>query len=205
MKFKTCKGCFRSKPLFCFHSTEKNDTGVIARCKKCISDSYKTKEYRLKINKLNKENREKRLEYNRRWRKKNKEKELKKQRIARLKLRVQVINHYGGKCQCCGEIELNFLTVDHVNRDGNKHRKQIGIGGGVLYGWLRKNNFPKGFRILCHNCNWGVHVENGVCPHKVNIKLKTKNGNSQVLLDLIEENQELRRQLRTFNNIKKYL
>src|ERR1700690_1237472 len=33
---------------------------------------------------------------------------------------------YGGYvCACCGEMEKAFLTLDHLNNDGNKHRKQV--------------------------------------------------------------------------------
>jgi len=30
--------------------------------------------------------------------------------------------------------------------------------------WLRKYNYPKGFQVLCHNCNMAKRF--GVCPHK---------------------------------------
>lgn len=73
-----------------------------------------------------------------------------------------VIEHYGGKCACCGEIIYEFLAIDHVNGGGRLHRRQIGHGR--LARWLIKNNFPDGFQILCHNCNFAK--SNGGCPHK---------------------------------------
>lgn len=76
-----------------------------------------------------------------------------------------VLNHYGSKCACCGEDEPMFLTVDHVNNDGNIHRKEQGKGTDKLYRWLVKNNFPEGFQLLCWNCNCGKHRNGGVCPH----------------------------------------
>jgi hypothetical protein len=79
--------------------------------------------------------------------------------------RSAVFAFYGGehpRCECCGESHLEFLTIDHVNGDGSKHRKQIGEG--ALYNWLIKNNFPNGFRVLCMNCNFSLGIR-GYCPH----------------------------------------
>lgn len=41
------------------------------------------------------------------------------------RLRLQLINNYGGICTCCGESNVYFLTIDHVNGGGNKHRKTV--------------------------------------------------------------------------------
>ena len=82
------------------------------------------------------------------------------------KRRIICLRHYGGeipKCACCGESEIKFLCIDHVNNDGAKHRKEIGSIG--IYGWLKKNNFPNGFQVLCHNCNCAKGFY-GKCPHK---------------------------------------
>jgi hypothetical protein len=35
----------------------------------------------------------------------------------------------------------------------------------ALYRWLVKNNFPKEFQILCHNCNF-AKFRLGTCPHE---------------------------------------
>jgi hypothetical protein len=79
------------------------------------------------------------------------------------KVRKQVIDHYGGKCECCGETHIEFLAIDHINGNGRKHR--LSIPSGHLARWLRDNNYPEGFRILCHNCNQSLgHY--GYCPHK---------------------------------------
>jgi hypothetical protein len=87
-------------------------------------------------------------------------------------IKRQVFEFYGGKCQCCGESNMAFLTLDHVNNDGAEHRKQLGIGRGgkstdVIYRQLVKGNFADAdrFRVLCYNCNCGRH--GGVCPHQV--------------------------------------
>lgn len=73
---------------------------------------------------------------------------------------------YGGYvCKCCGETEPRFLSIDHVNGGGNEHRKQIGKGYGIFL-WLKRNGYPNGFRILCHNCNLGRQANGGICPHE---------------------------------------
>jgi len=82
------------------------------------------------------------------------------------KLKLSVFSVYGMACTCCGEDCLDFLTIDHVNNDGAKHRKEVG-GGSSLYRWLVKNKFPRdGFEAMCFNCNLGRRVAGGVCPHQ---------------------------------------
>ena len=86
-------------------------------------------------------------------------------------IRFKVLNHYGGippKCQCCEEKEIKFLSIDHINGGGNKHRKTITKSGkgGNMHWWLLKHNFPKGFQVLCHNCNMAKGFY-GNCPHKM--------------------------------------
>lgn len=67
-------------------------------------------------------------------------------------------------CACCGELEIKFLSIDHINGGGNKHRKKIG-GGSGFYLWLKNHKFPKGYQVLCLNCNFAKGLY-GVCPHK---------------------------------------
>jgi len=71
-------------------------------------------------------------------------------------LRIEAIKHYSkGKmcCEICGENHLECLCIDHIKGGGGKHRKSI---NGHIYAWLKRNNFPEGFRILCHNCNMSI-------------------------------------------------
>ena len=83
------------------------------------------------------------------------------------KCRKTVIEHYGGKCECCGETIYQFLTIDHINNNGCKHRKEVGQGRNFMV-WLIKHSFPKEFRVLCFNCNCGRSINGGICPHKQN-------------------------------------
>lgn len=72
----------------------------------------------------------------------------------KIRLRLDTLLHYGDKCICCGENNINFLSIDHIN--GIKPEKEITgkrMSGKQLYDWLKKNNYPNGFQILCFNCN----------------------------------------------------
>ncbi len=86
----------------------------------------------------------------------------------RLALKKEVFTAYGGcLCSCCGITDLVFLALDHINGDGNKHRKEMkkySTFGTGIYTWVRKNNYPSGFQVLCHNCNWAK--SHGGCPHQ---------------------------------------
>lgn len=81
----------------------------------------------------------------------------------RRQIKLDVMQHYGNICQCCGEKELEFLTIDHINGGGTQHRKQL--KNATIYGWLKKNNYPDGFRVLCMNCNFATRFKKE-CPHK---------------------------------------
>ncbi len=78
----------------------------------------------------------------------------------------EAIRVYGGKCNCCGETERAFLEIDHIDGGGNQHRKDEKIqGGNSLAVWLKRNNWPEGFQILCANCNKAKERPGG-CPHQ---------------------------------------
>jgi hypothetical protein len=80
------------------------------------------------------------------------------------RMRLEVLIHYGGdppRCACCEEAHVEFLAIDHIEGGGGKHRQKIG----AFYPWLIRNKFPKGFRVLCHNCNFSRGLY-GYCPHK---------------------------------------
>jgi len=86
--------------------------------------------------------------------------------------KIQVIEHYGGKCSCCGESTYEFLTVDHVNNDGKEHRTSDPFSkGNNLYKTLIRKNFEVGYelQLLCWNCNEAKNYY-GICPHQKNKK-----------------------------------
>jgi hypothetical protein len=84
------------------------------------------------------------------------------QKIYQQRIKANVMSHYGGRCVCCGETELVFLTIDHISGGGTKQRKETGPGT-AFYRWLQKNDYPIGYQVLCHNCNFAKTM--GPCPH----------------------------------------
>lgn len=105
-----------------------------------------------------------------------------KSKRAAMKLAALQAYSPGGVPQCacpgCPEKTGNtaFLTIDHIDGGGAKHRKELGskpascgLLSGVsmaLYYWLRDNNYPPGFQVLCFNCNSAKH-HLGACPHAI--------------------------------------
>lgn len=85
-------------------------------------------------------------------------------RKSRARLRYEVLSEYclglPPQCECCAEDKLEFLALDHTNGGGNKHKKEVRH----VYRWIKKNGFPPGFRVLCHNCNQSLGAY-GYCPH----------------------------------------
>jgi hypothetical protein len=81
-------------------------------------------------------------------------------------VRRDAIEAYGGKYQCCGESTYEFLGIDHIEGGGTQHRKELTAAGTTLYLWLRKEGYPEGFQVLCHNCNLAKGFY-GLCPHQV--------------------------------------
>ncbi len=79
------------------------------------------------------------------------------------RLRILVLKHYGGRCACCGEDKTAFLAIDHIGGGGNRHRKKLKIA--TIFRWLKKNGFPSGYRVLCHNCNMAIGFYKH-CPHE---------------------------------------
>lgn len=77
-----------------------------------------------------------------------------KSKQTRLRTRQLVFEAYGNVCSICGITDQDVLTVDHTAQNGADHRRSLGFkGGGQMYTWLKRNNFPDGFRLLCANCN----------------------------------------------------
>lgn len=70
------------------------------------------------------------------------------------KVKAVVLAHYGGKCRC-GFSDSRALSIDHVAGNGRSHLRSLKLNGGrAFYRWLIRNAFPKGFRVLCMNCQW---------------------------------------------------
>ena len=84
----------------------------------------------------------------------------------RVELKRETFIHYGGAfCVCCGEDDLRFLSLDHINNDGAHQRRRLKTGINI-YNWIKARGYPPQFQVLCMNCNFGKHINKGVCPHK---------------------------------------
>ena len=93
-------------------------------------------------------------------------------KVSHKNTKFEVLSHYSNgipKCNCCGETIIDFLSIDHINNDGNIHRKEIHKNGISFYFWLKKNNYPEGFQVLCMNCQFGKKCNSGICTHKLGV------------------------------------
>lgn len=94
-----------------------------------------------------------------------------------LSIKLQILEAYGNQCVCCGEKEIDFLAIDHIDNDGNKDRQPGRAGGGIsFYRVIIKRGFPSNLQILCHNCNWSKHVHKGKCIHQIKREIDSDKG-----------------------------
>lgn len=98
--------------------------------------------------------------------------DLKKQSIADKKykdaIRLECLVQYSSiipSCVCCGSEDQEVLSIDHIDGEGREHRKSVTGNGNRFYAWLRNQNFPPGYQVLCLNCNF-AHGAYKICPHK---------------------------------------
>lgn len=158
---KTCSSCQQNLPIELFYKHGAHSDGLSTYCKECTK-VYNKNIYHSKY-KNNPDYKGRVKVYRERYHLKNLEKEREKNRRNHRLQKRMCIDHFGGKCACCGESRIEFLGLDHVDGDGRRHRKVI---GDIIYRWLIKNNFKSTvrLRVLCHNCNMAIGFH-GYCPH----------------------------------------
>lgn len=74
----------------------------------------------------------------------------------RERLRAQIIEHYGCRCNCpgCHVVHAVLLTADHVNGDGAAYRRiKKSRSTRDFYARIVRNNFPNDIQLLCGSCN----------------------------------------------------
>lgn len=152
---RICTSCKIHKDAECFYFLKKYEK-LSSECRECVV---------LRSTKYAQENRDRVLKKCRQYYYANKEKSNNRNKERNKAIRKAIFDHYGGKCICCGEIEDTFLTIDHINNDGNVQRKTQSSGG-MFYRWIMKNNYPDNLQILCWNCNHGKY-KIGMCPHQM--------------------------------------
>lgn len=178
LSLKHCNKCHVEKPVSDFNKDSRSADGKQHKCRDC---------QRIMKREWQKENSGYAVEYVAAYQKSHPEKskqwkreiyQRRKHKISanHLSLKLEIMMAYGGcKCACCGETNHIFLTIDHMDGNGSKHRTEIfgksrSSGGALFYRWLKNNNFPSGFQVLCYNCNIGKHRNGNVCPHKTKEK-----------------------------------
>lgn len=147
MDTKICKRCMASKPISSFGSKGRRlKNGQLQRsniCRKCVKSASSANNQCVECSRPVVSG-QRRCEFHGSQRSKY----VSKKRAAAKRV---VFDHYGPKCNYCGESREVFLTLDHVNDDGNVHRRTVSTA--QIYHWLVKNEFPDEFQILCYNCN----------------------------------------------------
>lgn len=161
-QLKRCWTCNERKPSSDF-------SGALGKCCEACRLSGKPKWTKSKQEAARyRADRIKVLSRNKQWKEANALRYRSQQREYRMAQRLQkrdaVLSAYGGKCECCGEAEPLFLTIDHIHGNGAEHRRQIGKTD--MWKWLYSQGFPAGYRILCFNCNAGRYRNGGKCPHE---------------------------------------
>lgn len=147
--------CYRCK-------TEINEDGSPVKhykCKKCQRETAKIA-YGKNPDKFRKRKAE--------WKENNVEAEKQINAKWRKQLKIDTLNAYGGcKCVCCGETEIDFLCLDHINNNGKQDREIYG-GGTSFYTRLKSKGFPQemNLQVMCYNCNNSKKIH-GICVHQI--------------------------------------
>ena len=163
MNTKICRVCEEKKPISKFYKAKTNKDGYMNTCILCWYQ--KTVLYR-------KKNREKYNSWCNKYRKKHLKKYARLKRGHRKRQRdwaFEIIaNGKPIRCSkheewnCCGDpYELDYLTLDHIDGDGFRHRKEytkdtgLWQGAADIYAWVKKNPeiARKKLQIVCMNAN----------------------------------------------------
>lgn len=158
---KTCSLCHQVKAIYCFEESVSCRDKHRNQCRACRNIKKRASQ-----NKRYHENPQFYLGKTRDWGRRNRDK-VRAYKLANWKaLRMSALDYYGSShCRCCGESTLEFLCIDHIEGDGAKHRREMKGKIDGIYRWLKQNNYPTGFRVLCYNCNSSIgHY--GYCPHQ---------------------------------------
>jgi len=75
-------------------------------------------------------------------------------------------------CFCCQNTDWKFLVFDHIKNRPKSHK---GISGVSMAKKLKREGYPNGIQILCHNCNTGKEIFGGIrCPHHLSKNAQAK-------------------------------
>lgn len=167
---RTCKSCEQTKPLSDFECTNPQRGWYRRECKACTkvrvrgyatASKERIKAYRQAYHQ---KNRDQIIAKVSDWVANNPDRRRKNALAYYYRLQHQAIEAYGGyRCFWCGITEPLVLCIDHIDNDGSEHRRKLGtLGGAKFYKWLKDNNYPAGFQVLCMNCNHAKYRNGGV-------------------------------------------
>lgn len=181
METKRCPKCKKHLPLSNFNRKNIKTGTLQSWCKSCSRNAQKTPKYkqttkeyyinhREEILKRQKErskliSKEKKSEYQRKWKLNNKEKAKEVAKRYKNSLREKFINMYGNKCSCCGETHIEFLTIEHINGQAGIERNKK-ESGATAYKTAIQEYHPDLYDVLCWNCNCSKG-RYGYCPHEL--------------------------------------
>jgi len=84
------------------------------------------------------------------------------------KLKSDVMEAYSNgraQCKCCGFDNIDGLSIDHIcGRKQRGHERTF--SSKVFYQYLKREKFPKGYQVLCINCN-SAKGKIEKCPHQM--------------------------------------
>lgn len=144
-KYLKCSKCKQDKPTTEFqpepvHCKARGFSYQCKECRKVYKNNPKYKAYQVNYGKENAET----------------------YRENQRRRRREVIEELGGKCECCGETEYQFLAIDHINGLTKRDRTDSGNSLAVK---VKRSGYDKTiYRVLCHNCNMSLGFY-GFCPH----------------------------------------
>jgi hypothetical protein len=170
-KQRQCKKCKRLLSLDTFEKHPHGKDGHTDQCKQCKFEYNKTYLAKKRLDpEWVKANDAIRKTYKRKHPSK-KYYTAERERNWRLRFKRKIMSHYCEdgivKCIRCKFEDIRALSIDHITGGGIKHRKAIGaVGSAEFYRWLRNNNYPAGFQVLCMNCQFIKRFENNECPGK---------------------------------------
>ncbi|MBA7662760.1 hypothetical protein ES703_70793 [subsurface metagenome] len=160
---KRCSRCGETKPLDDFYRDSRSKDQHDAWCKDCFN------KYRQVWRETHRDREA--LKAHERYLK-NKDQNIRNSSARYQQRKISLVAHYSSNtngCACCGESDIRFLSIDHINGNGNQHRKKIGCTSGEnFYRWLIREGMPEGYQVLCYNCNM-ARAFYGTCPHQLGV------------------------------------
>lgn len=124
---KRCTICKEAKSTIAFSNDRRKKSGKREECKECRNKRQRAYHGQPEI--------------------------IARARQYRYQIRKQCLQQYGNKCILCGNPNLEFLEIDHINGGGGKHRKECGNTTKMYRSIFVKGYRPDKYRLLCKICN----------------------------------------------------